>query len=288
MTDAQPNLHRRRLGLELRELRRSAGFNLTEAAERLGLSGAPALSRIENGKQRVPPVSIAGFLETYGVTEQRQAAQLRSLATLASSSKRSSLLAQYRDSVRDPFAEFVHLEELAQRADTFTYLVCGLLQTEEYAQAVVSGSRKWSTQHDVARFVELRMARQRVLRRADALSLWCVLDEGALRRAVGGPKVMSRQLKYLLSITEDLPHVTLQVLPFAKGAHAGMDGAFTLLHFDAGPPVAVVEPMTTSLYLEEDGDVGRYETGFNHLRAEALDADQSRSFIHDLIKDEYT
>ncbi|GAA1919715.1 helix-turn-helix domain-containing protein [Streptantibioticus ferralitis] len=285
MVDAQPNVHRRRLGLELRALRKEAGLNLDDAASKLGLSGAPALSKIENGKQRVAPIAIAGFLEAYNCTDPARSAEIRSLATLASSGKRTSLLARYRDSVRDPFAEYVHLEELAKRAETFVYLLPGLLQTEEYAQAVVTGSRKWSTQRDIRKFVELRMKRQQALTRSEPLGLWCVLDEAALRREVGGPDVMRRQLQRLVEVSEELPHVAIQVLPFAKGAHAGMDGGFTLLHFEAGPPVAVVEPMTTSLYLEDDRDVGRYETGFNHLRAEALDTEQSLAFIRNMIKD---
>ncbi len=285
MVDAQPNLHRRRLGLELRALRKEAGLNLGDAARELGLSGAPALSKIENGKQRVQPVAIAGFLEAYGCADEARATEIRGLASLASSAKRASLLTRYRESVRDPFAEYVHLEELARRAETFNLIIPGLLQTEGYAYAVVAGSRKWSTQRDIRKFVELRMVRQTALTRDDPLHLWCVLDEAALRRQVGGPAVMREQLVRLAEVAEDLPHVTIQVLPFDKGSHAGLDGEFTLLHFEAGPPVAVVEPMTTSLYLEEERDIGRYETGFDHLQADALDPEQSLTFLRDLIKD---
>lgn len=286
VVDAQPNLHRRRLGLELRALRKEAGLNLGDAAVKLGLSGAPALSKIENGKQRVAPIAIAGFLEAYECPKDSvRAAEIRAFASLASSGKRTSLLTRYRDTVRDPFAEYIHLEELAKRSETYANIVPGLLQTDAYAQAVVAGSRKWSVQRDIRKFVELRMARQRALTREEPLGLWCVLDEAALRRQVGGPEVMREQYRRLLEVAEGHPHVAIQVLQFEKGAHAGMDGPFTLLHFEAGPPVAVVEPMTTSLYLEEDSDVGRYETAFNHLRGEALDADQSLDFIRNLIKD---
>ncbi|GAA2493553.1 helix-turn-helix transcriptional regulator [Streptomyces thermolineatus] len=286
MADAQPNLFRRRLGLELRSLRKRAGLSLVEASERLGLSGAPALSKIENGRQRVPPVSVPGFLEVYGVTDPEAGSEIRRLALLAASGKQTSLLAAYRESVRDPFAEYIHLEELALRAESFSYLIPGLLQTEEYAHAVVAGSRKWSTAKEIRSFVELRMVRQQALVREKPLGLWCILDEAALHRQVGGPAVMRRQLQRLLEAAESLPHVAIQVLPFRKGAHAGMDGPFTIMRFEAGPPIAVVEPMTTSLYLEDDADVERYETGFNHLRAESLDDEQSAELIHNLIKDQ--
>ena len=276
MVDAQPNLHRRRLGMALRSLRKEAGLNLGDAAEKLNLSGSPALSKIENGKQRVQPISVPGFLEAYECTDTARGAEIRALATLAASPKRTSLLTRYRDTVRDnPFAAYVHLEELARRAEVFHLIVPGLLQTEEYAHAMVSDSRKWSAQREIRNFVELRMMRQEALTRSDPLRLWCVIDEAALRRQVGGPQVMRNQLVRLVEAAEELSHVTLQVLPFAKGSHAGVDGAFTLLHFDAGPPVAVVEPMTTALYLEEEGDIGRYETSFDHLQADALDPERS-------------
>lgn len=288
MTDAQPNLHRRRLGLELRSLRKAAGMSLAEAAHRLSLSGAPALSKIENGKQRVPPIALAGFFEVYGLQSKDRIEKLRRLASLANSGRRSNLLDQYRQSIRDPFAEYLHLEELASKSETFTWLIPGLLQTKEYARSVVERSRKWRTNREIDNFVELRMARQKALSRVNPLHLWCVLDESALQREVGGKHVMKAQLERLLEITTEHKNVAIQVLPFTHGAHAGIDGPFHLLHFPAGPPVVVVEPMTTSLYLEEDSDIGRYETAFNHLRAEALDAEASQHHIHDLIKDRYT
>jgi hypothetical protein len=104
---------------------------------------------------------------------------------------------------------------------------------------------------------------------------------------VGGREVMKGQLERLLAVTEEHKHVVIQVLTFSHGAHAGIDGSFQLLHFPAGPPVAVVEPMTTALYLEEDADISRYETAFDHLRGEALDTEASRRYLQELIKDNY-
>jgi hypothetical protein len=101
---------------------------------------------------------------------------------------------------------------------------------------------------------------------------------------------MRRQLTRLVEVIEDetLPHVNLQVMPFGRGAHAGMDGSFTLLHFAAGPPVAVEESLTTSLYLEEPGTIEVYESAFAHLCSEALGQDESRDLIGKLIKDVYS
>ncbi|MDJ1133532.1 helix-turn-helix domain-containing protein [Streptomyces iconiensis] len=285
MTDAQPNLHRRRLGLELRALRNGKGLSLADAADLLSLPGAPTLSRIENGKQRVPPISLPGFFEAYGLENQARKDKLKGLASMAASGKRSNLLDEYRKTVTDPFAEYLHLEELAHKSEIYTAVVPGLLQTEAYARTLVERGRKWQSKREINNYVELRMARQRALIRDQPLHLWCVLDEAALARQVGGTDVMKEQLERLLNTTEEHPHVVIQVLPFQHGAHAGMDGPFSLLHFPAGAPVVVVEPMTTALYLEEDSDIGRYETAFSHLRGEALDVEASQRHIHNLIKE---
>jgi transcriptional regulator with XRE-family HTH domain len=287
MSDARPNLMRRRLGLALRTLRQRAGLNLPDAVERLGLSGPSALSKIENGKQRVPSAALDKYFDAYSVEDAQRMEEIRRLASLASSPRRTNLFNQYRDAVRDPFADYLELEELAAHADWYAVqLIPGLLQTPEYAHAVVDGSGKWRTAREVRTFVELRMKRQQVLRRENPLSLWCVLDEAALRRAIGGPQIMAGQLRHLLAVTEELPGVEIQVLPFGAGVHAGIDGAFTVFRFDAGDPLAVVEPLTTALYLEEDIHVGRYDVAFNHLRARALDIPASRDFISELIKEE--
>jgi transcriptional regulator with XRE-family HTH domain len=285
MTDARPNIHRRRLGLALKALRLGAGMTLKDAAERLALSGESALSRIEHGRQRVTPTSVFGYFEIYGVEDQGRRDHLLYLAKQASSGRRSNLFEEYRGTIRDPFADYLQLEELAAKAESFALIVPGLLQTESYARAVVRGSRKWQTEREIDNFISLRMVRQQALAREQPLQLWCVLDEAALRREVGGRETMKGQLEHLADVAETHKQVNIQVLPFSRGAHAALDGGFHLLHFAAGPPVVVVEPMTTALYLEEDSDLGRYETSFNHLRSEALDVGASLRFIRNVIKD---
>jgi transcriptional regulator with XRE-family HTH domain len=296
MADAQPNYHRRRLGLALKDLRLSvprsdqekAGLTSTEAAKRLGMSGPSVISKIESGKQRVPTSQLDSFFKAYEVASETKKRELRDLASLASSSRRANVLREYRGHVSDPFAETLYLEDLALRYETYAPIIIpGLLQTESYARAVVERSRQWQTSREVANFVDLRLARQQVLRRKAPLQLWCILDEATLRREVGGKEVMKEQLQQLLEITKEQRNIALQVLPFKHGAHAAVDGAFHILSFAAGPPVVAVEPMTTTLYLEDDGDIGRYETSFNHLRTEALDIEASRKIITDTIKELY-
>jgi hypothetical protein len=260
-------------------------MTLKEAAERLALSGESALSRIEHGRQRVPPTAVLGYFEVYGLRDEERRSHLLYLAKQASSGKQGNLFEEYRSGIPDPFADYLQLEELAAKSETFAAFVPGLLQTEDYAQAVVRSSRQWQTSREIDNFVRLRMARQGALSRENPLHLWCVLDESALRRRIGGEAVMKAQLRNLLEVAEERAHVTLQVLPFDRGTHAALDGSFHLMHFPAGPPVVVVEPMTTTLFLEEDRDIGLYETSFNHLRTEALDATASLRFIRDVIKE---
>ncbi|MER5632195.1 helix-turn-helix domain-containing protein [Streptomyces nitrosporeus] len=287
MVEARPNVHRRRFGSALRSLRGAAGFNMEEAAERLGLSGKPALSKIENGKQRVSGLGLTAFFQVYGVESEETRVKVKAMAALAASGKRTNLLDEYQDAIQtDAFEDYLHLEGMATKADVFfLQVIPGLLQTKNYATSVVERSAVWSSEREVHRFVELRLARQTVLTREEPLHLSCILDEAALRRVVGGPIVMREQLESLLNVTEEHSHVSLQLLPFHVGAHAGVDGSFQLLRFKVGSPVAVVETKTTSLYLEEDVDVDRYHTAFNDLRAQALDPQATRRFIENTIKD---
>ncbi|MEV1010105.1 helix-turn-helix transcriptional regulator [Streptomyces sp. NPDC049881] len=287
MTDAQPNLHRRRLGLELRALRKAAGLSLVEASERLDLPGGPSLSRIENGKQRVPPTSVFGYFEIYGLTDEVRRAHIRELAKLAANGRRNNLFNEFQSAIPGPFAEYLQLEELATKSETFEAVVPGLLQTEAYAYAIVEGGRSWHYQREIRNFVQLRLARQKLLTGDNPLRLWCIVDEAALMRRVGSNAVMTEQLQHLLNVSEEHDNVDIQVLPFDQGAHTGINGPFQLLHFAAGPPVAVLEQVTTSLYLEEDVHLARYEMQFDHLRAEALDTRATLAYIHKVIKERY-
>ncbi|MEV7470900.1 helix-turn-helix transcriptional regulator [Streptomyces kronopolitis] len=287
MSEAQPTMMRRRLGGALKILRQRTGLNLDDAAARIGLPSGTTLSKVENAKRLVTVTALDAYFTAYGIGhDDTRRDEIRKLATLASSTRRANLMRQYGDAVPDPFADYLELEDLAAQADIYaSQVIPGILQTNDYAHAVIDGSRRWRTDREVKTFAELRMQRAAVLTRENPLPVWCVLDEAALRRAMGGPAILAEQLRYLLDLHERLPHVQIQVLPFAAGAHPAMDGTHTIFRFDAGGPVVVVEPMTTSLYLEEDADIGQYDVNFNHLRSQALDTKRSRSFIRDVIKE---
>ncbi|MEU4212301.1 helix-turn-helix transcriptional regulator [Streptomyces sp. NPDC026206] len=285
-----PTLMRRRLGTIVKTMRVRAGLSLADAAKLLGLSGAPTLSKIEHGKQRP---DLDKFFAAYGVDDPAHMAETRKIAKFAAASRQRNLFAQYGDAIRASFADFIELEEIATRADVYAaQVIPGLLQTVDYAHAVIEGSSKWSTAREVRTFTELRMKRQRILAPPppheepvrDPLWMCCVLDEACLRREIGGPGVHRQQLTYLLEASEK-PNVELQVLSFNAGAHTGLDGSYTMFRFEAGEPIVAVEPLTTSIYLEEDAHVGRYARAYSSLRAQALDVDGSRRFISRLIEE---
>lgn len=287
MSEGRTNIHRRRFGSALTSLRKSAGLTGEEAAERLGLAGKSALSKIESGKQKVTGLGLTAFFAVYGVTSEATMAKVRYMATLAAPAKRTNLLDGYQDTITDAFEDYLDLEGMATSADAFfVQVIPGLLQTERYATSVVGGSGMWDSEQKVEAFVKLRLARQAALKRDESpLSLKCVIDEAALRRVVGGPAVMREQLQWLQQVTKQWEHVTIQVLPFSTGAHAAPDGSFQLLKFAMGSPVCVVETKTTSLYLEEDEHVELYGRAFADLCKQALDPTATCRYIENMIKD---
>ncbi|MGI5339439.1 helix-turn-helix domain-containing protein [Streptomyces sp. CA-181903] len=283
-----PTVMRRRLGAELRTLRIRAGLSLAQAAKLLGTS-SPSLSKIENGKLRSP---LDRFFVVYGFHDEVRIAEIRRLAKLAETNRRRGLFTQYSDVIDDSTADLIELEELASQADTYAALaIPDLLQTADYALAVIEAGRAWNTSRQVRTVAELRIKRQQALhsRRLDdqpvsPLMMRCVLDEACLRRPAGPPEVLAEQLKHLLDVSQ-MPNVEVRVVPFATGAHTSLSGAYTVFHFDEGEPVVAIEPLTTSFCLDEDAHTVRYDTAFNQLREQALDMAASRDFITRLLKD---
>ncbi|MFF4220687.1 MULTISPECIES: helix-turn-helix domain-containing protein [Streptomyces] len=280
MADITPTLLRRRLGAALKTMRVRAGLNLAEGAKLLDVS-VPTLSKVENGRQNTDPDK---FFAAYQVTDAARIAETREIAKLANDSRRKNIYAQYKDIVPERLADFLDIEQIATRIDLYAALVIpGVLQTADYAYAVINGGSVWKTAREVRAFTELRMKRQEVLA-SSSLALRCVLDEACLRRELGGPSVLRGQLEHLLTLSRQ-PNIELQVIPFKAGTHTGLDGAYTVFHFAVGSPVVAVEPLTTSHYLEEDGQVARYDVAFDRLRTQALDPEASRDFIARIAKE---
>jgi Domain of unknown function (DUF5753) len=186
-----------------------------------------------------------------------------------------------------PQTAYIGMEAAAASINTYEGLVLpGLIQTRAYARAVIQAVRVDLRLEEIERRVEFRMARQRLLSQDDPPMLWMIIDESVVRRPVGGPETMREQLHYLIDCTQ-LPTVTLQVLPFMAGEHAGMDGPFTILGFTdpADQEFVYFENSLSDFYLESPEAIRRYRSLFDHLRAAALKPVDSATFLTKLLKE---
>jgi transcriptional regulator with XRE-family HTH domain len=272
-----PTVQRRRLGIELRRLRETAGKTIDEVAGVLECSDSK-VSRIENGQVSASPRDVRDMLEFYGVTPERR----DELVEFARTARKKGWWEAYSDTLVVPL---VGLEVAAQRIlDYDAMVVPGLLQTEDYARALVRAHRPDISADQVERRVEFRMARQDLLTREAPPRLEVVLEECVLRRPVGGPNVMRAQLQRLVDATS-LPAVRLQVLPLDVGEHGAMSGAFTVYRFDepASPDVVYLEHTTSDLYVESPEQVERYNSAFDRLRAAAMRPRRSIAFLKSLV-----
>jgi transcriptional regulator with XRE-family HTH domain len=278
-----PTVRRRRLGSELRRLREDHSIKLEEVAERLGVA-ASTLSRIETGKAPTKSVYLTAMLEMYGVTDQ---SQRQVLVDMAREGHRKGWWSVYDDVLPTGFGIYVGLEAEAAGLRSFEgEVVQGLFQTPDYARAILREVQVRDTDEQVERLVDLRMKRQEVLDRNPALDVWMILDEAVVRRTIGGPGVMRDQLARLVEASKK-PNVTLQVLPFASGSHAGLRGPFSILEFPerADADVAYVESVAGIIYLEKEREVRTCAEAFDRLRAAALSPGQSTDLIFEAAKD---
>lgn len=274
-----PTVRRRRLGAELRRLRVAHGLKLDEVAAGLGVV-ASTLSRIEKGKAPIRTSYLRDLFDLYKV-EDPGAKQL--LVDMAREGHRKGWWADYDDVLPSGFDVFVGLEAEAKAVRVYeANFVPGLLQTREYATAILRGLHPRDSEDQIDRLVELRLLRQRKLDEATPLDLWLILDESAVRRCVGGPAVLRRQLEHLVKAST-WSNVGLQVLPLDAGAHAGLDGPFSILQFDPeDPDVVSVESAGGIVYLEKDREVRACAEVFERLRASALSPQSSVAFLEHL------
>jgi transcriptional regulator with XRE-family HTH domain len=263
-----PTVRRRRLGTELRRLRESTGYKLEEVAGLLGVAPS-TLSRIETGKAPTKSAYLTQLLEMYQVTDS---GQRQTLVDMAREGHRKGWWAAYDDVLPSGLGVYVGLEAEASGLSSYeNSVVHGLLQTADYARAILRETGPRHSAEQIERLVDLRLERQRRLVEEPAIELWVILDEAVIKRIVGGPTVMGRQFGRLLA-TAATPEVTLQVLPFESGAHAGLDGPFSIIEFDerGDSEVVYVESAAGPLYLEKDRDVRARAEIFDRLRAAAL------------------
>jgi len=250
-----PTVQRLVLGSQLHQLRESRGITAEQAAEAIRGSHSK-ISRMEHGRVGFKERDVADLLTLYGVTDSEERAALLNLARQANT---PGWWHAYSDILPSWLEPYVGLEAAASVIRTYQIqLVPGLLQTEGYARALIlQGSA--ANEEQVARRIELRVSRQAVLSTQNPPQVWAVVDEGALRRPVGGRSVVREQLQHLIEMT-DHPAVTLQILPFTAGPHSAMGGPFTILRF-AEPDlhdVVYIEQLTSALYLEKPAEVDSY------------------------------
>ncbi|MER5211929.1 helix-turn-helix transcriptional regulator [Streptomyces sp. NPDC002838] len=275
-----PAVRRRKLGGELRALRTGAGLTSGEAARLVGWHQSK-VSRIETGASGVKPADVRLLLDAYGVRDAQLRELLLALAGSDESGGRHHWWHAYRGVLPPTYRDFISLESQASAMRTLeTSVVPGLLQTPEYARAVTKAAVDGLDDERLDALVEVRLARQDVLRSHPPLELSAVLDEAVLRRDVGGPGVMARQLERLVEAAL-LPQVRLQVLPFTAGAHIGVTGPFVIFSFSSTSDldVVVLDHLTSSLYLERKEDLQAYTEAFNTLRFHALSPEDSLDYI---------
>ncbi len=276
-----PTIRARRLRRELRRLRDRAGLIAEDVAAKLGWHRSKII-RIELGHSRVTLNDVRDLLTLYKASEEER----ESLMALARQARQKGWWSAYGDVLPD---DYVGFEAEAETISVYESLyVPGLLQTEEYARAIIRAGRSTADPDEIDRRVAARSARKTLLSRDDPPKLWIVLDEAAVRRVVGGPDVMRAQVARLIEACSK-PTIEIQILPFVAGAHAAMGGPFTILDYAdpvLDPTIVYVDHDATTALLEEEQQVSRHRLIFDHLRAKALDPDKTGDFLAQ-VADEY-
>ncbi|MFB9233996.1 helix-turn-helix domain-containing protein [Plantactinospora siamensis] len=265
-------MKRRRLALTLRQLRERAGMSAAEAARAVE-HDTSWLSRIETSEVRPHPNDVRALLALYGVT----GSQAEAVVAVARQAKQRGWWQQYNDVLPDWFVTYLGMESEASVIRSYEcQMIPGLLQTEGYARAAIEGVPVPIRATEIERQVALRIDRQTILAADDHPTLRVVLDEGAVRRLVGGVEVMRGQIDRLVQ-ESTRARIQIQLLPFAAGT--GFDGSFVMLDFPPLPDpypdpaearLVYVDTLAGALYLEEPAQVSAYSAAFEQLAAVAL------------------
>jgi transcriptional regulator with XRE-family HTH domain len=274
-----PAVRRRQLMAELKRLRETTGLTQEEVAGQLDWHPTKIM-RIETGRTAPHPNDVRVMLALYGVADN---GVLAGLLKLAKDARQRGWWYSYKDVLISRFELFLGLESEADTIRDFELaMIPGLLQTDGYARELIRGLMAFDAA-EVERRVELRMARQRILERDDAPQLWAILDEAAVRRVVGGKAIMRAQLRHLAETAEG-GKITIQVLPYSAGPHAGQAGPFIILGFaePIEPEVVYMETVGGNLYVDKPEEVRLFTTVFDQLRAVALSPAQSAAMLQAL------
>jgi len=271
-----PTIARWQLARELRALREAAGITHADIAEVLGCSESK-IYKIESGDVGIGRGDLLVMLDQYKDADETHRG---TLLNLQKQGKERGWWVKFGQ-LPNPYSMYIGLESAATAVKNFELAVIpGLLQTEDYARAIISAQRHSDTDDEIAKRVKVRLARQACLTEDPPLDFWTIIDESALRRQMGGKAVMRDQLHHLIEVSK-LPNVTLQVLPFSEGSHPGTLGSLAILEFpdDVHSPVAYIETMAGDVYLEREDDLRRVTLTYTHMHAAALSKTKSVELI---------
>ena len=271
------------LGTQLRRFREAASVTPERASAAIRGSRSK-ISRMETGSVRFKIRDVTDLLTLYGVTDE----QVRSrFLSLARQSGKPDWWARYGDVLPGWFEPYLGLESVAATIRSFDIqFVHSLFQAEDYARAVTRLGHEADAPGEIEDRVALRLKRQDLLTRQDPPRIWSVLDESVLRRPVGGPAVMRAQLRRLVEVA-GMPHVTIQVVPFARSGRAGESGSFSILRFADRdlPDVVYIEHLTSAIYLEQRPDVEHYLGVMDRLSGQALSPAATRRVIEQAARE---
>jgi uncharacterized protein DUF5753/helix-turn-helix protein len=278
-----PTVLRILLGAQLRKLRESQGVSRENAGWEIRASESK-ISRMELGRVGFKERDVADLLTLYGVSDEQERA---ALLTLARQANTPGWWHRYGDVLPTWFQSYLGLEAASALIRTYeVQFVPGLLQTRDYARAVIMLGHSGATPAEVERRISLRIARQQILTLSAPPQVWAVVDEAVLRRPIGGTAVMRAQIEALIEATK-LPSVRLQVIPFHAGGHAAAGGAFTILRFPEHelPDVVYVEQLTSSLYLDKREDIDHYALAMERLCLEAEPPSRTPEILSKALQD---
>ncbi len=278
-----PTALRMLLGAHLRRLREAQGVSREDAGWEIR-SSESKISRMELGRVGFKERDVDDLLTLYGLDDEQERARLLSLAREANN---PGWWHRFGDVLPNWFQSYLGLEAAAALIRNYeVQFIPGLLQTRDYARAVVLLSHEQATEDEIERRINVRMTRQQLLTRENPPQLWAVVDESALRRPMGGRAVMRAQIEALIDATR-LPNVRLQVVPFRAGGHAAAGGAFSILRFPDRdlPDVVYVEQLNSALYLDKREDVEQYAAAMEALSITALPPVKSTAFLREALRD---
>ena len=276
MADLSPTIRQRELGMRLREFRTAKGLTVEDVAREL-LCSPTKISRAETGARRATLRDVRDLCQIYGIDSETSA----ELMELAREARQPGWWTKYDDL---KISTYIGMEQAATSITAFgMYYVPGLLQTEDYARAMIKGIAPKIEEDVIGQRVEARMMRQKRLGEPKPPKYRVLLDEAVLHRHVGSPAVMKDQLDKILSFVRE-EKAAVQVIPYEIGAYGAVDSNFVYLEF-AGtklPDLVFVEGLVSQLYLERPDELERYREALDYLRDEALNPRDSAKKIEEI------